>query len=273
MGIPHATAGDVLRDGQDDGTGGTGDGRRAVHHRSDGTPRGLRSSVDGPECPATAVPVGGTGGRDAGPGSGRPVFVDVTGRRGRTWRRAGTVTALCCACYATTVGIALVGGDAGAPFLELPRAMGLERGGSEKPAASEGEAPAAPAGKPAPPAHAPTPRARVHPSAVGPSAEPLRVEASSGPADIRVSDARPAVPPAGARPSDGGTQAGAGDGEPASTPPSSASGAGGAPEAGGTPAGSGDGAPEPEGDGAGSSSGGPVGDFLAGLLGGLLGRR
>lgn len=127
MGIPHAAAGDVQGDGQDDTTDGTGDGRRVVHYRNDGTPRTLRRSVDGPECPAAAVPVSGAHGRDAGLPSGRPVFVDVTGRRGRTWRRAGTVTALCCACYATTVGIALVGGDSSAPFLHMPRAMGLAR--------------------------------------------------------------------------------------------------------------------------------------------------
>ncbi|WP_327111565.1 hypothetical protein OG206_02160 [Streptomyces sp. NBC_01341] len=271
MGIRGATAGDVQGEGAED----TGDGRPAVHHRSADAAQTLRRSVESAECAAAAVPGDGVSAPDA-VRSGRPVFVDATGRRSRTWRLAGTATALYCACYATTVGIALIGGDSSAPFLQLPRAMGLERGGGEKPAASEDEGRAAPAGDPVPRASTPAARDRAHPSAAGRSADPLRVEASSDPADIRVADARPAVPPAGPRdsamPSDGGAQDGTGGTEPASNSPSPAPGTGGQSGPGVPPADGGGGTPDPEDDGDASASGGPIGDLLGGLLGGLLGR-
>ncbi|MFC8081000.1 hypothetical protein ACFUN8_36335 [Streptomyces sp. NPDC057307] len=50
----------------------------------------------------------------------RQVFVDTSGRRGRTFRRFGWAVAIVCACYATTVAASLVGGSSGAPFLRIP---------------------------------------------------------------------------------------------------------------------------------------------------------
>lgn len=101
---------------------------------------------------------------------GGPVFVDSTGRRNRTWRRAGTVAALCCACYATTVAVALVGGDSSAPFLQLPRAMGAERQPEAQPSA--GPTLGTPGSSaPAPPAQ---------PSGAAPSTVRLPLAPSSG---------------------------------------------------------------------------------------------
>lgn len=48
------------------------------------------------------------------------MFVDASGRRGRTFRRFGWAVTIVCACYATTVAASLVGGDSGAPFLRIP---------------------------------------------------------------------------------------------------------------------------------------------------------
>ncbi|MET4921781.1 hypothetical protein P3L51_05375 [Streptomyces sp. PSRA5] len=50
----------------------------------------------------------------------RPVFVDASGRRGRTFRRFGWAVAVVCACYATTVAASLIGGSSSAPFLQIP---------------------------------------------------------------------------------------------------------------------------------------------------------
>lgn len=50
----------------------------------------------------------------------RPVFVDASGRRSRTFRRFGWAVAVVCACYATTVAASLVGGSSSAPFLLIP---------------------------------------------------------------------------------------------------------------------------------------------------------
>nr|WSS65922.1 hypothetical protein OG284_34070 [Streptomyces sp. NBC_01177] len=159
----------------------------------------VRDTPDAPDAPDT--PEAG-----AVAPSARPVFVDTTGRRSRTWRRAGAVTALCCVCYATTVAASLVGGDSSAPFLQLPRAMGLERGTGEPSAPAEdadrtasatGPALGAPgpvspgpvAPGPARPSVAvlpvppqPLEQAFAHPGAnAGPSAPPVRPQ-PSGPA-------------------------------------------------------------------------------------------
>ena len=52
-------------------------------------------------------------------GSDGPVFVDESGRRGKTLRRLGWVLAAVFVCYAVTLGVALMGGNSSAPFLPL----------------------------------------------------------------------------------------------------------------------------------------------------------
>ncbi|MFE4215555.1 hypothetical protein [Streptomyces sp. NPDC056844] len=212
----------------------------------------------------------------------RPVFVDTTGRRSRTWRRAGAVTALCCVCYATTVTASLVGGDSSAPFLQLPRAMGLERGtggpsSSVEDAVEDRTASASgpELGVPGAVNLGPLSPGPVRSSAAAPP-QPLEPASAQLGTDARSSKA-PVVPHPSGPASGGGTQTGADGTEPAAEPvdepaaePSSP-----APETGGDsgseapPAGDADaGAPE-AGDTAGP--GGQLGDLLGGLLGGLLG--
>ncbi len=59
--------------------------------------------------------------RGAGPElSDGPVFVDASGRRSKTFRRAGWIVAIACACYALTLVIALIGGSSSAPWLQIP---------------------------------------------------------------------------------------------------------------------------------------------------------
>ncbi|MFI5754795.1 hypothetical protein [Streptomyces sp. NPDC051569] len=52
--------------------------------------------------------------------SGRPVFVDASGRRNRRFRRVGWTVAAACSCYAFSLGGLLIGGDSGAPWLPIP---------------------------------------------------------------------------------------------------------------------------------------------------------
>ncbi|MFE1957010.1 hypothetical protein [Streptomyces sp. NPDC059479] len=59
--------------------------------------------------------------REAGPElSDGPVFVDASGRRSKTFRRAGWIVAIACACYAVTLVVALIGGSSSAPWLQIP---------------------------------------------------------------------------------------------------------------------------------------------------------
>ncbi len=48
-----------------------------------------------------------------------PVFVDESGRRGKTLRRLGWVLAAVFVCYATTLVVAVLGGNSTAPGLPL----------------------------------------------------------------------------------------------------------------------------------------------------------
>ncbi|MFJ8885260.1 hypothetical protein ACIRJR_17890 [Streptomyces sp. NPDC102402] len=225
--------------------------------------------VPGETTDSPSTPSGGrTAPRASTPSTG-PVFVDLTGRRSRTWRRAGTVAALCCACYAATLVATLIGSDAGAPFLRLPRAMGLDRETGPRPA------PAADGGRSASPSPEASPGAADGTAGTGtlaaagpswsaePHSEPRR--ASAGPSDIPVVDAERATPPrasASGPPAPGPGSGGSPTAEPSHLP---GTGAGSEP-----PADDGDDAqvPEPEET---SSGRGPLGDLVGGLLGGLLG--
>ncbi|MFD6277102.1 hypothetical protein ACFWFI_16210 [Streptomyces sp. NPDC060209] len=274
MGIRGATVNDV----RDDGTlAEEADGHGSRRTRSDGDPKTAEGSAVNGVLPV--VPAAGDGSdSDSVAPPPRPVFVDATGKRSRTWRRTGVITALCCACYATTVAAALVGGDSGAPYLQLPRAMGLEReAGEQSTRSQDGDRAAAAAGSkpetPRPVASGPVAfdaSARSAPARVS-AARPL--EASSDPVGIPEVVARTVVPTSGPRssaPASGtsGGSAQSGEGstdEPSSPAPEDGNGSGGGgATAGGddTQGGEAEGTAPPE---------GPLGDLLGGLLGGLLG--
>ncbi|AEN14254.1 MULTISPECIES: hypothetical protein [unclassified Streptomyces] len=205
-----------------------------------------------------------------------PVFVDVTGRRGRTWRRAGFVAGLACACYAAAVAAALVGGDSGAPFLQLPRAMGADRPTEARPSPTSGGS------REVPPSASGAASASGVPGADRPSvASWSGVPDAPGASPRTTDDARDEVTPTRSLP--GGQAA---DGT-ADTPPGGGSGEAPAPaptttsaptqETGGiaqpttAPPGSGSGSvDEPQTEEA-APSGGPLGNLVGGLLGGLLG--
>ncbi|MFM9707972.1 translation initiation factor IF-2 [Streptomyces galilaeus] len=71
-----------------------------------------------------------TGRRGDGPdASDAPVFVDETGRRGRTFRRIGITVGLACAAYAVVIVGTLLSGNAGAPWLPVPGQKGDEPAG------------------------------------------------------------------------------------------------------------------------------------------------
>ncbi|MFE3517648.1 hypothetical protein [Streptomyces sp. NPDC059166] len=210
-----------------------------------------------------------------------PVFVDATGRRGRTWRRAGTIAALCCACYAATLAATLAGGDSTAPFLRLPRAMGLDRDAAPGATAADGRTP-----RPAPTEQAGAAEEELPPAAA-PAVTPEPRRGSGDPGAIPVIDppqsGQAVVAPARGPSEEAGrtgdvsapepaAQAGGAGGDRGAEDPS----AGAGPDAD-TPAPAGGGAQEPsdEGtDGEGTDGErGPLGELVGGLLDGLLGVR
>lgn len=169
----------------------------------------MRMGIGGAEASETRDDEGeaGRGGHQGT--SARPVFVDSTGRRNRTWRRAGTVATLCCACYATTVAVALVGGDSSAPFLQLPRAMAAERQPETQPSA--GSTPGTPGSS--------APAFPAQPSGAAPSSVRLPLAPSSGATHTPTG---PTAPPSGARtsaPTSGETELTGADDEAAETAP------------------------------------------------------
>ncbi|MEV3929313.1 MULTISPECIES: hypothetical protein [unclassified Streptomyces] len=281
MGIASAPANDV-RDRQEVRGGGRADedgpAGRPGAKRPAGTEPGNTADAPPPgKAPATFA--GRPAPRGPAPSTG-PVFVDMTGRRSRTWRRAGTIAALCCACYATTLVATLIGSDSSAPFLQLPRAMGLEREGAASPAPDGGQKPA---GEAADGTAVPATSGAAVPSRSAEAVTPQSLRASSGPSDIPVVETgHTAAPPKAAEPvAPGPAVQDAGDDAASATKPSTApdtgaeSGAGTGDGSGNgagneTPADSDDDAPatEPEDT---AASGHPLGDLVGGLLGGLLG--
>ncbi|MFJ9035481.1 hypothetical protein ACIRF8_02645 [Streptomyces sp. NPDC102406] len=61
------------------------------------------------------VPVGGKEGKEV------PVFVDDSGRRGRTFRRVGVAMGLACAVYAVVIVLTMLWGNSSAPWLPMPK--------------------------------------------------------------------------------------------------------------------------------------------------------
>ncbi|MFG2429580.1 hypothetical protein [Streptomyces sp. NPDC048590] len=245
------------------GTGGTGE----AHGRQVTVDGNSRAVADVSPAHETAA---GRAGRNPAPSNG-PVFVDATGRRGRTWRRTGTITAICCACYATTLVATLVGGDSTAPFLRLPRAMGLDRGttpGAEgdgrtpSPATEQG---GGATGKKPRPATAATVTPEPRRASADPAAVPLIDTVPSGAATEAPVDAPSPGSAGGATPKPSAPATGAGSG---TVDP----GAGARPD---SPApapsdGTGTGTEGPDDDGT-SGARGPLGTLVGGLLDGLLG--
>ncbi|MFD7867230.1 hypothetical protein [Streptomyces sp. NPDC057682] len=89
-----------------------------------------------------------------------PVFVDESGRRGKTLRRLGWVLAAICVAYAVTLVVAVLGGSSSAPFLPIsgqeehrkaedvttPATPGAGQDASSSPDATPGASPSAPQG-------------------------------------------------------------------------------------------------------------------------------
>lgn len=113
-------------------------------------------------------------------GADGPVFVDESGRRGKTFRRLGWVLATVCVAYAVTLVLAVLGGNSSAPWLPL---SGTE-GKAKAEQAEEAPAPDDTAGVPS--GGAPEPG----PSASGPAA----AEESSTPGDATPSATTVRVP-------------------------------------------------------------------------------
>ncbi|MEV6263899.1 hypothetical protein AB0M42_24525 [Streptomyces sp. NPDC051784] len=250
-------------------------GARPNGHGGTGEARGCRVTADvamADVSPADETAPGRTS-RNPEPSNG-PVFVDATGRRGRTWRRAGTITAICCACYATTLVASLVGGDSTAPFLRLPRAMGLDPDATPGTAEGDGRTPS-PATEQGGGATGKKPRpattATVAPEPRGASADPAAVPLIDPVPSVASTEA-PVDAPSPAPGSRGGTP------EP-SAPATGTEGGTGTkgPGAGARPDSPAP-APSEEGtstegpDGEGTSGArGPLGTLVGGLLDGLLG--
>ncbi|MFE9726436.1 hypothetical protein ACFYQ5_23280 [Streptomyces sp. NPDC005794] len=130
-----------------------------------------------------------------------PVFVDESGRRSKTYRRAGWALATICAVYAVTLVVSVLGGNSSAPWLPL---SGPEEKHAEevevRPAPSgdvvaESPAAVASASAPAPGAVLLSPSDSA--SASGPAGPGASVSASASsrpPRDIPSSDPAPDAP-------------------------------------------------------------------------------
>ncbi|WP_345982249.1 hypothetical protein [Streptomyces sp. DSS69] len=126
------------------------------------------------ELPGEPVPPGG---------SERPVFVDESGRRSKTYRRLGWVVASLCAAYAVTLVLAVLGGNSTAPWLPLsgPKEEARAEEAEALPGPSESAGPSADDPAPAPGATGPagTPEPDAFGSAA-PSVTSITVPAGSG---------------------------------------------------------------------------------------------
>ncbi|RZU37205.1 hypothetical protein EV284_2363 [Streptomyces sp. BK022] len=130
-----------------------------------------------------SVQAEGPEGADA---SDRPVFVDESGRRNRTFRRLGLLVAGLCAGYAVVIGVTLLSGSSDAPWLPVPQkedrpasrvdsspvpsaSAPAAPGGGDRPGPGTGRGPAAPGTAPATVAAVPVP-GRRSPAAAGTTA-------------------------------------------------------------------------------------------------------
>ncbi|MFF9377695.1 hypothetical protein ACF1BB_24525 [Streptomyces griseoluteus] len=90
-----------------------------------------------------SVRAGGPGSADVGD---RPVFVDESGRRSRTFRRLGLLVAGLCAGYAVVIGVTLLSGSSDAPWLPVPQKEDKPASRVDSSPVPSASAPAAPGG-------------------------------------------------------------------------------------------------------------------------------
>ncbi|MFM9447655.1 hypothetical protein [Streptomyces acidiscabies] len=100
--------------------GGSPEGRDVRDGRgADGKAGAAAEGHDPGEVTVQLDPLHG-GATSDGEASERPVFVDESGRRSRTFRRLGLAVGLACGAYAAVIVGTLLSGNAGAPWLPLP---------------------------------------------------------------------------------------------------------------------------------------------------------
>ncbi|MEU1487049.1 hypothetical protein [Streptomyces sp. NPDC005752] len=119
-----------------------------------------------------------------------PVFVDESGRRSKTYRRAGWVLATVCAVYAVTLVVAVLGGNSSAPWLPLS--------GQDEKHAEEVEVRPAPSGDVVSRSPGATPGVSASPSGTA-TASPSKGASASGRAEpsASASASRSSKPPKG----------------------------------------------------------------------------
>ncbi|MER8028580.1 hypothetical protein ABTZ78_06350 [Streptomyces bauhiniae] len=83
---------------------------------------------------------------DRADASDRPVFVDESGRRSRTFRRLGLLAAGLCAGYAVVIGVTLLSGSSDAPWLPVPQKEDKPASRVDSSPVPSASAPAAPGG-------------------------------------------------------------------------------------------------------------------------------
>ncbi|MEV0179673.1 hypothetical protein AB0I54_10290 [Streptomyces sp. NPDC050625] len=107
----------LLPDPWDESTGETrpGPGAAAAHDPHEVTVQ-LDALQGGDVHPSPAE----NSARGGGDGSEGPVFVDESGRRGRTFRRLGMLVGIACAVYAVVIVATLLSGSSDAPWLPVP---------------------------------------------------------------------------------------------------------------------------------------------------------
>lgn len=222
------------------------------------------------------------------PYSGRPVFVDASGRRRRLFRKAGWLVAGSCACYAVALGGSIVGGTSAAPWLPIPGMVQKAEGAVKQDTLAD-RAPKESAPKPQADAGTPTPGSAGGPlagagvpSTAGWTAQETTAKDATGKKDSASADKSSGKAPA--KSAAGGDKAPAGttgDQNPAPDKGSSGSGPGsgsGSTTAPDESAGGSDDSPvtnEPappaEQPGADASAPAPAGNPIGDLLGGVLG--
>ncbi|MFJ4004060.1 hypothetical protein ACIPWL_11445 [Streptomyces sp. NPDC090023] len=126
----------------------------------------------------------------------RPVFVDESGRRSRTFRRLGLLVAGLCAGYAAVIGITLLSGSSDAPWLPVPQK-------EDKPASRVDSSPVPSASAPAAPGRRGRTGTGTEPAA--PDTAPVTVAAVPVPgrASPSAGATTAARPPAAASPTPG----------------------------------------------------------------------
>ncbi|MGV9321207.1 hypothetical protein [Streptomyces sp. NPDC003660] len=158
-------------------------------------------------------------GPEAADASDRPVFVDESGRRSRTFRRLGLLVAGLCAGYAAVIGITLLSGSSDAPWLPVPQK-------EDKPASRVDSSPVPSASAPAAPGKRGRTGTGTGTEPAAPDTAPVTVAAVPVPgrASPSAGATTAARPPAAASPTPGRSAPPApGAGSPKPTPTATAS--------------------------------------------------